>query len=147
MYDIELVSFEERAAALRHIRETVFIEEQGVPRDMEWDADDATALHALAVTRAGEGTDAVPGTPVGTGRLLTDGHIGRMAVLAEWRGKGVGSALLRTLIDCARERGFPRVELSAQTRAIDFYVRHGFEADGPVYMEAGIPHRRMRLEL
>ena len=128
-------------AALREraqpVRFAVFVEEQRVPAEMELDEHDAVSLHALAVDAAG--------TVLGTGRLLPDGHIGRMAVLRQARGAGVGSALLRALLQAARDRGDREVLLSAQTHAIPFYERFGFVVDGKEYDDAGIPHRQMRL--
>ncbi len=85
------------------------------------------------------------GEPLGTGRLLPDGHIGRMAVIAPWRGRGVGDAILRTLVEAGAERGHGQLRLNAQLSAIGFYERLGFEALGPVFDDAGIPHRAMRL--
>jgi len=128
-------------AALREraqpVRFAVFVEEQRVPAEMELDEHDAVSLHALAVDAAG--------TVLGTGRLLPDGHIGRMAVLRQARGAGVGSALLRALLQAARDRGDREVLLGAQTHAIPFYERFGFVVDGKEYDDAGIPHRQMRL--
>ena len=123
-----------QAAPLRY---AVFVDEQKVPAQIELDEFDPLSLHALAFDRAGR--------VLGTGRLLPDGHIGRMAVLAPARGKGVGSALLRALMQAARARGEREVRLSAQTHAIPFYERFGFAAEGEDYDDAGIPHRRMRL--
>ena len=123
--------------ALREVRTRVFIEEQKVPKDMEWDELDADCLHALAL--AGD-------KPIGTGRLTPDGHIGRMAVLAEWRNRGVGAALLAHLMKAARQRGDTFCELNAQVRAIGFYERFGFHVQGGEFMDAGIPHRVMRLD-
>jgi predicted GNAT family N-acyltransferase len=123
--------------ALREVRTRVFIEEQKVPKDLEWDELDEACIHALAF--AGD-------RPVGTGRLTPDGHIGRMAVLAGWRNRGVGAALLSHLMDAARERGDAFCELNAQVSAIGFYERHGFHVEGEEFMDAGIPHRVMRLE-
>lgn len=124
---------------LRHVRETVFIHEQQVPPDMEWDEDDAEAVHALALDAAGN--------PVGTGRLTRDGRIGRMAVLADWRGSGVGRAILEHLMAAARRAGLPEVVLNAQVSAIGFYRRFGYLEEGDEFMDAGIPHRRMRRSL
>ena len=126
-------------AALARVRRLVFIEEQRVPEDLEWDGLDSEALHLLA-----EDTN---GTPIGTARLLTDGHIGRMAVIKDWRGRGVGRSLLETLMDTARERGLEAVFLHAQVEAIPFYERSGFVAEGDVFMDAGIPHRTMHRAL
>lgn len=122
-------------AELEDVRRAVFIVEQAIPEDMEWDEFDAVSRHALALAAAG--------TPVGCGRLLPDGHVGRLAVLAAWRGQGVGSALLERLVDLAREQGHARAILNAQTHAMPFYARHGFAAVGDQYLEAGIPHRTM----
>jgi predicted GNAT family N-acyltransferase len=126
-------------AALRGIREAVFVVEQRVPLELEWDAFDEASLHALA--EDGEGR------PIGTGRLLPDGHVGRMAVLPEWRGAGVGTALLLHLIEAARAAGLREVVLHAQTHAQPFYERHGLAPEGEVFFEAGIPHRLMRMRL
>jgi len=124
---------------MSQIRRTVFIDEQGVPEELEWDADDAAALHLLAV----DGYD----KPIGCARLLPDGHIGRMAVLSAWRGKGVGRALLDAALDAARSSGHRLVRLSAQIHAAGFYARHGFIAEGDAYLEAGIPHFAMKMSL
>lgn len=126
-------------AALRGIREAVFVVEQRVPLELEWDGFDEASQHALA--EDGEGR------PVGTGRLLPDGHVGRMAVLPGWRGAGVGTALLLHLIEAARTAGQREVVLHAQTQAQTFYERHGFAPEGEVFFEAGIPHRVMRMRL
>lgn len=117
------------------VRESVFVGEQGVPAEMEYDRWDPISLHALA-----RGPD---GMPIGTGRLLPDGHIGRMAVLSDWRGHGVGSILLLHLMNAARNRGMDRLVLNAQTSAEGFYRRFGFVPDSAEFMEAGIPHLRM----
>ena len=104
---------------------------------MELDEHDPQCVHALAY--------AADGTVVGTGRLLPDGHIGRMAVLKARRGQGIGGAILESLVAVARERGDAEIVLSAQTHAIGFYCRHGFAVEGDVYPDAGIPHQDMRL--
>ncbi len=122
-------------AALSRVRIEVFIEEQQVPPEMEWDEADPEAIHLLA-----ELEDEV----LGCARVLADGHIGRMAVLKPWRGRGVGSALLKAAVAACRELG-QAAWLDAQLHAIPFYERHGFHAEGDTFMDAGIPHRRMRL--
>lgn len=121
------------------VRREVFVQEQSVPEDIELDDMDAVAVHAVAY--AGEGT------PIGTGRLLPDGHIGRMAVRRQARGSGTGGRLLDTLIDEARGLGHRRVALHAQAHARGFYEAHGFRAEGPEFVEADIPHMLMLREL
>jgi predicted GNAT family N-acyltransferase len=120
------------------VRRRVFIEEQGVPEALEWDAEDAGTLHALASDAAGR--------PIGTARLLADGHIRRVAVLPSWRRAGVGRALVMRLVAEAKRRGHGVVRLNAQVAVLGFYARLGFVAHGPVFDDAGIPHRAMRLE-
>jgi predicted GNAT family N-acyltransferase len=124
---------------LAAVRRAVFVFEQNVPEELEWDNDDERAYHVLAT--------AEDGTPIGTGRLKLDCHIGRMAVLPKWRRCGVGSAILRTLLALAEKEGCAVVRLHAQTHAIPFYEAHGFTAYGEDFEEAGIPHREMKLEL
>ncbi len=119
------------------VRHAVFVEEQKVPAEIELDGFDPVSVHALAFDREGR--------VLGTGRLLPDGHIGRMAVLRRSRGTGVGSALLQALLQEARARGDRKVLLSAQAHAIPFYERFGFVAEGEEYDDAGIAHRMMRL--
>jgi predicted GNAT family N-acyltransferase len=138
-YTVRLTDWARDGEALRDVRSAVFVVEQAIPDELEWDADDAVSVHALAVA-----TDA---TAVGCGRLLPDGHIGRMAVLRDWRGRGVGAALLATLVDLARKRGHTAVLLHAQTHALDFYTKQGFASVGEVFTEAGLPHQTMRLSL
>jgi predicted GNAT family N-acyltransferase len=121
---------------IRGVRETVFVVEQNVPIELEWDGVDADCVHVLAESSAG--------VPIGTGRLLPDGHIGRMAVLPAWRGQGVGAKLLLALVALAAERGRQEVVLNAQTHALGFYELYGFVAEGGDFLDAGIAHRRMR---
>jgi len=125
--------------ALRQVRRRVFVLEQGIPEHLEWDGLDEAAAHLLAVDRAGD--------PAGTARLLPSGQIGRMAVLPEWRGRGLGSALLREILAIALADGRPAPFLYAQVSALPFYVRHGFVPTGDELEEAGIPHRKMTLGL
>ena len=133
---VEVRGWDEAEARVMPVRTEVFIVEQGVPEEIERDAFDAVCRHAIACDAEGR--------VVATGRLLPDGHIGRMAVLRAARGAGVGGAVLQALIAEAARRGLPEVALNAQTHALAFYLRHGFEAVGEVFMEAGIPHRAMR---
>lgn len=126
------------AGTLAAIRRAVFVEEQGVPEEIEWDGRDADCAHVLALVNR---------EPVGTGRLMPTGKVGRLAVLASSRRHGIGSRMLRHLVDLARRRGLREVYLHAQAYAIPFYVAHGFVAEGAEFKEAGIAHRRMRLAL
>jgi predicted GNAT family N-acyltransferase len=121
------------AQALRY---EVFVVEQHVPVELEWDDLDEECLHAVVYDEQGRA--------LGTGRLLPDGHIGRMAVRIDARGAGIGGAILEALMQKARQRGDRAVLLNAQTHAEAFYRRYGFERDGDVFMEAGIPHIGMR---
>lgn len=125
------------AGTLRAIRERVFVEEQGVPMELELDGLDPGARHLIAIVDED--------LPVGTARLLDDGHVGRMAVLPAWRGRGIGTALLRRAVELAIAGGRPHAFLHAQCAAIPFYERLGFRAEGPVFLDAGIEHRLMRL--
>ena len=134
MLRIELMSWDKARADASPIRFEVFVAEQRVPPDIELDEMDARCVHALAYEN---------GQAIATGRLLPDGHIGRMAVLKHWRGRGVGSAILAALMDAARRRGDAKVDLSAQVHAVPFYLAHGFRPVGEVYEEAGIPHQAM----
>jgi len=130
-----VLSWPEAESRAMRVREAVFVVEQGVPLVIERDDWDARAEHALACDGQG--------SVIGTGRLLPDGHIGRMAVLREHRGRGVGGRILAALLERARELGMTRVVLNAQTRAVSFYARHGFVAFGDEFTEAGIPHVAM----
>lgn len=136
---IERVSWQSAEKELRALRETIFINEQQVPEALEWDGRDDDGVHVLALDEQDH--------PIGTGRLLSDGHIGRMAVLPPWRHQGVGSALLTALIAIAQKMHLPSVELAAQTQALGFYQQQGFHTVGEVFMDAGIPHRRMQMML
>jgi predicted GNAT family N-acyltransferase len=135
MRHIELLGWDEARAEASRIRTTVFVEEQHVPAAIEMDDQDAVCVHALVYE---------DGRAVGTGRLLPDGHIGRVAVLKERRAQGVGGAILDRLVAEARRRGMKSVVLSAQTHALGFYRKHGFRQEGPIFEEAGIPHQEMR---
>jgi predicted GNAT family N-acyltransferase len=133
------VAWTDASGRLGAVRRRVFVREQEVPEELEWDGLDGDCRHVLA-------TDP-DGVAIGTGRLLPDGHIGRMAVIKQWRGKGVGRALLAKLVELARDRGDRVVALNAQTHAIGFYRSGGFDVSSAEFMEAGIPHVEMRLRL
>jgi predicted GNAT family N-acyltransferase len=128
---ISLVSWSERQA----VRRSVFIEEQNVPEEIEIDGTDPDCYHVLACDRSGR--------PVGTARLDEKGKIGRMAVLPEYRGMGIGAAMLGAIMDCGRSGGITDFHLSAQIAAIGFYRKMGFEAYGEEFWEAGIRHINM----
>ncbi len=136
-FTVHDASWRDDLVALQALRREVFIVEQHVPESLEWDEADVQSTHVLALSMQGH--------PIGTGRLLTDGHIGRMAVLQPWRRHGVGSAILQVLIARARDAGREAVHLNAQIHALGFYARHGFIAHGVEFMDAGIPHRQMTL--
>ena len=135
------VSRTDDLAACLALRRTVFIEEQAVPEDLEVDGLDATAIHLLATRDR---------RPLGTARLLVKGDtgkIGRVCVLPEERGRGIGAALIRRAVDELRGLGLARAKLGSQVHAIPFYKGLGFVAEGPVYDDAGISHRDMTLTL
>jgi len=138
-FQIREASWANDQGAIRFVRQVVFVDEQGVPPPDEWDGRDEGCLHLLA--------EDSHGAPIGTARLLAEGKLGRMAVLAAWRGRGVGRAMLGRLIKIAEARGHERLVLDAQVRAISFYEPFGFRAEGPVFDDAGIPHRRMIREV
>ena len=138
-FSILLMNWSEALPLARAVRETVFIAEQGVPRELEWDDWDECSDHVVALDGGSN--------PIGTARLLPNGRVGRMAVLRQWRGQGVGAALLAALLRLAGERGMCEVTLHAQTQASGFYRKFGFDARGDEFLEAGIPHQEMQLRL
>lgn len=136
-FTVEGIDYQAGLPDLRRVRETVFVHEQGVPLALEWDELDPQCHHVVARDDNGEA--------IGTGRLTPKRTIGRMAVLTDWRGRGVGDAMLRALLEQARANGWHEVSLHAQASAIDFYARHGFLPVGERFEEAGIEHQSMRL--
>jgi len=124
---------------IKTIRQKVFIEEQSVPEELEWDGEDDNAIHVIAADH--------DNNIIGTARILVNGHIGRMAVAKSWRHQGVGTALLNKLLKIAIHEKMQRVFLNAQTSAVDFYRRFGFERHGEEFMDAGIPHYFMEKNL
>lgn len=135
---ISFVAWAEAHTELADIRRRVFIEEQSVPVELEWDGLDETSGHVLAKQ---------DGVAVGCARLLPGGKIGRMAVLPPWRRQGIGYRMLHAIIEHLRADGFCEARLSAQTHAILFYEKCGFAVCSEVYDDAGIPHRDMKLKL
>jgi predicted GNAT family N-acyltransferase len=141
-FKTNLVTWQAAEPQLRAIRTEVFINEQHIPAALEWDGKDPNAIHAFTTDSSGK--------PIGTGRLLLYGelaYIGRMAVLQDWRGRGVGASLLHCLLDAARQRGATGVTLNSQTYAVPFYERFHFVRAGAEYLDGGIPHYRMMLML
>ena len=136
---ISRVDWSERKQDLLAVRHAVFVEEQGVPFELEQDAFDPQALHLLVTD-----TD---GHAIATARMLPDGHVGRMAVLPAWRGRGIGSSLIKELIRIAGEQGTKALFLNAQIGAVPFYQRFGFAPSGDIFVDAGIDHRRMGMHL
>lgn len=139
MISIETGSWEQLQQDASAVRTTVFVYEQNVDPADEWDVMDSECLHFVARDAAG--------SAVGTARLLPDGHIGRMAVLAAYRGRGVGDLLLAAAIQAGREAGHDALHLNAQLTALGFYQRHGFTEHGEIFDDAGIDHKAMTLHL
>jgi predicted GNAT family N-acyltransferase len=135
---VEQVSWQEKEAILKHIRTVVFLEEQHVPEELEWDDEDKVCVHVLAK---------VNDEYIATGRLLDSGQIGRMAVLKPYRKKGVGSAMLKKILFIAELNNMNSVFLNAQVDAVDFYKKFGFIEEGDVFDDAGIPHLKMTKQL
>ena len=136
---IAIADWQSHQHALIEVRRQVFIDEQGVPEELEIDDLDPACLHVKAViAEAGI---------IGTARLLPSAYIGRMCVLKAFRGKGAGGLMLSFLIDTARQNNYDYLKLNAQIGAMSFYQRYGFEADSEIFMEAGIKHRHMTLSL
>ncbi len=135
-YTVEIVDWHEYQSDLLKVRRVVFIDEQDVPEEEELDINDPGYIHALARDPKLQ--------PIATGRLLPDGKVGRMAVLKAWRGMGVGSAVLHALTCAAGEAGIAEIILDAQIHAISFYQKQGYQPFGEEFMDAGIPHIKMR---
>ena len=130
-------------AGVARVRREVFIEEQGVPESLEWEPLDAECVWFIARIGATVGAGDAAGEVIGVVRLTPDARIGRMAVRACWRRRGLGAALLAAAMEEARRLGYGGVRLSAQTHALPFYARFGFRTEGGVYQDAGIPHVAM----
>jgi len=134
--NIKIVDFDKNLSEIKDIRTKVFIEEQNVPTELEWDEFDRDAVHILTY---------FDNKAVGTARLLRDGHIGRMAVLIDFRNRGIGKNMLNFMIELAHKKLMTNIQLSAQEHAIGFYEKQGFFISSDVYMDAGIPHYDMKL--
>ncbi len=138
-FTVSLISWHDGEPLLRAVREAVFIREQGVPEALEWDGLDEGCRHALALSLQGEA--------IGCGRMLANGHIGRIAVLPAWRKQMVGTAIMEALLDEARAMKLSSVDVDAQTYAMPFYHRFGFQEQGEEFIDAGLPHIKMTLSL
>ncbi|HEX5337871.1 MAG TPA: GNAT family N-acetyltransferase [Gallionella sp.] len=138
-FTVSLTSWHDAEPLLRSIREAVFIREQGVPVELEWDGLDESCRHALALSLQGDA--------IGCGRIQPNGHIGRMAVLPHWREQKVGTAIMEALLDYARAQGYHQVDVDAQVHAMPFYRGFEFVEEGDEFMDAGLPHVRMYLRL
>lgn len=138
-FTVSLVCWHDGEPLLKAIRSAVFIQEQGVPADLEWDEHDANCRHALALSHQGDA--------IGCGRILPNGHIGRISVLPQWRKKKVGTAIMEALLNYALTHDYPQVDVDAQTHAVPFYHRFDFVEQGKEFMDAGLPHIKMLLKL
>jgi len=135
MARVETMGWELAQPMAGPLRFAIFVDEQNVPSGIELDDQDAHCVHAVAYD--------VDNKAIGTGRLLPDGHIGRMAVVKEWRRRGIGAEIMAALIHEAQKRGHQQVVVSAQLQAAEFYRGLGFVAEGKVYTEAGMLHQTM----
>ena len=137
--DFQLIqtSWAQHKKELSQVRRDVFINEQKVPETLEWDEFDETAIHILVLNEKQN--------PIATGRLKTDGQIGRMAVIKNYRKQGIGSAILKSLISHASQQHYPKLYLHAQLSAVNFYQKFNFKAYGNEFMDAGIAHQSMQL--
>jgi len=135
LIDIKILPWSTARKHAEPIRHTIFIQEQCVPEDMEWDELDDDAIHAIAFDSAGQA--------LGYARLLPTKQLGRMAVYAEHRRKGIGSALLGALEDEAQKLHYDHIFLHAQIQALPFYEQHGYQSQAAPFDEAGIPHLMM----
>lgn len=138
-YRIEPADVQTDSDDLHAVRDAVFVNEQHIPAEIEWDELDRHSVHLIARDSRHH--------PIGTGRLTPDRKIGRMAVLSPWRNRGVGTALMTALLYEAQKRSWPEVCLNAQVSVMGFYERFGFVSEGEPFVEAGIPHQAMRLKL
>ena len=138
-FSVRIVDWSSAEQTLRMIRETVYIMEQGVHEEEEFDGQDAGCVHVLVEDNKDR--------PIATARMLKSGQVGRMAVLRHWRKKGVGSAMLIKLFVEARIMGLKQLTADAQVRALPFYEKHGFRVVGDEFMDARIPHKKVIKDL
>ena len=138
-FTVHLVSWKDAAPLLRSIREAVFIREQGVPPEMEWDGEDESSRHVLVLASNGDA--------IGCGRITPAGQIGRVAVLPEWRGKRIGSGIVEALLEYAHSQDYQLLEINSQVHTASLYRKFDFSEVGEVFMDADIPHIKMQLLL
>ena len=138
-FSVSMVCWHDGEPLLKSVREAGFIHEQCIPAELEWDGLDEHCRHALVLSQQGEA--------IGCGRMLANGHIGRIAVSSKWRKQKVGTAIMEALLNYAHAHDYPQVDVDAQTHAIPFYRSFDFVDEGEVFMDAGLPHIRMVLEL
>ena len=138
-FTVSLVCWHDGEPLLKSIRESVFIREQGIPAELEWDGADESCRHALALSHHGDA--------IGCGRMSASGHIGRISVLPQWRKQKVGTAIMEALLDYARAHDYKEVDVDAQTYALPFYHSFGFTEHGKEFMDAGLSHIKMMMKL
>lgn len=138
-FTVSLIAWRDGEPLLKPVREAVFIREQGIPEELEWDGLDENSRHALALSLQGEA--------IGCGRMQPDGHIGHIAVLPQWRKQKVGTAIMEALLDYARAQGYPQASVDVLSHYVPFYRSIGFAEQGETFMVAGQPHARMALKL
>jgi predicted GNAT family N-acyltransferase len=138
-FTVSLICWHDGEPLLKSIREEVFIREQAIPAELEWDGLDESCRHALALSHKGDA--------IGCGRMSANGHIGRISVLPQWRKQKVGTAIMEALLDYARTHEYKQVDVDAQTHALPFYRSFGFTEHGKEFIEAGLPHIKMTMKL
>ncbi len=138
-FTVSAVSWHDGELMLRSVREAVFIREQGITPEQEWDGLDEGCRHVLVLSHHG--------AAIGCARMFADGHIGRLAVLPTWRKQKVGTAIIEAMLDYARAHDYPQVDVDAQIHAVPFYQGFDFVKEGEVFLDAGLPHIKMRLKL
>ncbi|MFZ2540556.1 MAG: GNAT family N-acetyltransferase [Gallionella sp.] len=138
-FTVSMVRWQDGEPLLKSIREAVFIHEQGIPAELEWDGLDEGCRHALAISHQGDA--------IGCGRILANGHIGRISVLSQWRRRKVGTAIMESLLNYALTHDYQQVEVDAQIHAVPFYRKFEFVEQGETFMDAGLPHIKMHLKL
>lgn len=138
-FTVSLVCWHDGELLLKSIRDAVFVRELGVPPESEWDGKDEGCRHALALSLQGDA--------IGCGRMLTDGHIGHIAVLPQWRKQKVGKAIVEALLDYARSHGYQQISVDAQPQYVPFYRNHDFVEQGEAFKDGGVQRIKMALKL